>query len=80
MAFSCPVAYAKFEREIKSDARYIYSDETLAFIAEVVATSGKRTHVLKAGSIFSRAQIGHDWQRKATKARSELRRRTRRNE
>jgi hypothetical protein len=61
MAFSCPAAYAKFEREIKSDVRYIYSDETLAFIAEVVATSGKRTHVLKAGSIFSRAQIGHDW-------------------
>jgi hypothetical protein len=61
MAFAHPDAYQRFEREIKSQSRYVYSAETDEFIAEVIATARTRSHQLPAGSIFSRARIGHVW-------------------
>jgi len=61
MAFAFPDSYRRFEREVKTQARYVYSEESHSFLEEVILTCKRRQRVVPKGSIFGRAQIGHDW-------------------
>ncbi len=61
MAFGFADSYRRFEREVKTQARYVYSEESNSFLTEVISTCKSRQRVVPKGSIFSRAQIGHDW-------------------
>jgi hypothetical protein len=61
MAFAFADSYRRFEREVKTQARYVYSEESNSFLAEVISTCKSRQRVVPQGSILGRAQIGHDW-------------------
>ena len=60
MAFAFADSYRRFEHEVKTQARYVYSEESNSFLAKVISTCKSRQHVFPKGTIFSRAQIGHD--------------------
>jgi hypothetical protein len=59
MAFAFSDAYRRFEQEVITQARYLHSDESNSFLADVVTTAKSRLHVFPQGTIFSRAQIGY---------------------
>jgi len=58
MAFAFADSYRRFEQEVKTQARYVYSDESNSFLREVISTCKSRQRVVPRGSIFARAQIG----------------------
>jgi hypothetical protein len=60
MAFAFSDAYRRFEQEVKTQARYVYSEESNSFLAAAIATSKTRARLFPKGSIFARAQIGYD--------------------
>ena len=50
-----------FERAVRRDFRYVRSPEIEQFLETVLDTAATRQLTLKEGSIFWRAQLGHDW-------------------
>lgn len=52
-------SYWHFRREVASRRRYLLSDESKAFLAELARTAATRARRLPAGSIFCRAQVAH---------------------
>ncbi len=53
-------AYLNFERGIMFDRRYVRSADNEEFLDAVLATASARKVSLKKGSIYWRAQLGHD--------------------
>ena len=58
--FSSWRSYWDFAREVSRDFRYLRSPETEAFLAAVRITSESRRVEIPKGSLYWRAQIGHD--------------------
>lgn len=52
-------SYRHFRREIASHRRYLLSDESKAFLAELARTAASRARRLPVGSNFCRAQVAH---------------------
>jgi hypothetical protein len=58
-AFASWRSYWDFRREVTSQRRFLLSDESNAFLAELARTSVKRGRQLDAGKTFFRAQVAH---------------------
>lgn len=56
-------SYWAFEHAVRRDRRYIRSAESEEFLESVRKTAALRKGNIKEGSIFWRAQLGHDWRR-----------------
>ena len=54
-------SYWNFARSVGREYRYIRPPEVEAFLATVLATSAARKVDIPKGSLFWRAQVGHDW-------------------
>lgn len=61
MNFKSWKSYWEYSREVKCQNRYIYSDDTEKFLANVVCSSESRIREIPAGSVFWRSQMGNDW-------------------
>lgn len=51
-------AYSRFARDVRFAGRYVWSDESRAFLKTVLATIRDRDVLFRAGHAFYRAQIG----------------------
>ena len=54
-------SYRLFARSVRRQLRYIRTPEGDEFLKTVLATIGTRKVTLKKGTIYWRAQLGHDW-------------------
>ncbi len=54
-------AYATFAFTVKRKERYFRTPEIEEFLRLVVKSSSTRQKIIPKGSIFCRAQLGHDW-------------------
>ena len=54
-------SYWEFANHVKESRRYVWDQDTQAFLDTVAATRYKREDKIRAGSIVWRAQIGVDW-------------------
>lgn len=55
-------SYWNFERKVKQHNRYIRDIETDDFLSNILATSKGRERSVSLGTIFWRAQLGHEWE------------------
>lgn len=60
-SFSSPGAFWRFASEIATRSRYLRSQESDQFIGAVARTCHDRAKAIAAGTVFWRAQVGHDW-------------------
>ncbi|UVO08696.1 RES family NAD+ phosphorylase [Pectobacterium polonicum] len=61
MNFKSWRSYWDFKYSVDNKQRYILDKESNYFLNSIVDTCGDRERFLKKGSIFWRAQNGHDW-------------------
>jgi hypothetical protein len=61
VAFSSAKAFQDFDRSVRGELRYLRTAAQEEFLAAVIATSDARAVQVKAGYVFWRAQLGHDW-------------------
>jgi len=54
-------SYHIFENNVRTNTRYIYSQEIKDFLESVVTTINDRIKTISIGSSFWRAQLGHTW-------------------
>jgi hypothetical protein len=54
-------SFLDFAAYVRRHRRYRLPAEHLAFLDTVVATAKSRIETIPAGTIFSRAQVGHEW-------------------
>lgn len=54
-------AFWQFATEVSTRKRYLRSAETEDFLGAVARTCHGRTKKIDGGSVFWRAQVGHDW-------------------
>jgi len=54
-------SYWNFETSVRNNQRYVRSKTSNKFLKTLLETSRDRELVIKKGSIWWRAQIGHDW-------------------
>jgi hypothetical protein len=66
MAFTTAIAYNLFEDEVRTVSRYIYSEETHKFFADVLESARKRVVRVERERVYFRAQIGYEerWREK----------------
>jgi RES domain-containing protein len=61
MQFKSWNSYQTFSDAIAKESRYIFSEETEAFLEALLHTREDRVRILEKGTILWRAQLGHDW-------------------
>ncbi len=61
MAFETWRDYLVFEKSVKMELRYRLSKKSEVFLNEIWETSKSRIRKIEKGTLFWRAQIGHDW-------------------
>ena len=61
MNFESWRSYWNFASKVKRTSRFIHDDSVNDFLQQLLATSSKREKNIKAGSVFWRSQIGHEW-------------------
>lgn len=61
MAFKTWRDYWIFEKSVKTELRYRLSKTSEVFLNEIWETSKSRKSKIEKGTLFWRAQIGHDW-------------------
>ena len=54
-------SYRQFARDVKTNFRYLRSEDSEDFLRTVLATSADRKVKVESGHTFWRAQLGHDW-------------------
>ncbi len=55
-------SYRNFALSVERCWRYVLPPESAAFLQAVLATSANKEEAIAEGSIFYRAQLGHDWE------------------
>lgn len=60
-SFSSSDAFWRFASEIATRSRYLRSQESQEFINAVARTCHDRAKPIASGTVFWRAQVGHDW-------------------
>jgi len=61
MNFKSWRSYWNFVNSVKSDSRYIHSNEVKKFLNTILESSVNRTKQIQKGSNLWRAQLGMDW-------------------
>jgi len=61
MQFQSWSSFDQFEERVSRSRRYIRDAESERFLKVVAATCKKRVRVMKKGTIFYRARVGHGW-------------------
>jgi RES domain-containing protein len=61
--FRSYASYRHFATSVRKQWRYLRNPEQVAFLETVLSTSAGREQVAPSGSVFWRAQLGHDWRK-----------------
>jgi len=54
-------SYRDFERAVKKETRYLFDCDIKNFLDTLLETAKSKIEKIKAGAIFWRSQLGHDW-------------------
>jgi RES domain-containing protein len=60
-SFASWMSYWNFARELTARRRYVWSQESKDFLAELMRTASKRVRTLNSGHRLCRAQVAHDY-------------------